>query len=222
MDHDTALKIQAAERYVLDEFSPDERAGFEEHFFECAECADEVRAASILAANARAVLQEDDERVRAGLRSSRGPKWRLSWGLVASAALNVVLVAGIGLQGWRLGNRGPATVPMGAGFFHSFGVPAASRGAIKTFEVPAGDVFFGARFDLMPGQRFDRYEYQILDAAGATRDGRSLSAPPGNDSELELAVPVSSLAAGEYALVLRGIQQGKPVEISRARLLIQR
>jgi hypothetical protein len=49
-----------------------------------------------------------------------------------------------------------------------------------------------------------------------------LQAPPGNDSELELAVPVSSLTPGEYTLVLRGVQRGNPVEISRARLRIQR
>ena len=33
MDHETAVQLQAAERYVLDEFSPKERADFEEHFF---------------------------------------------------------------------------------------------------------------------------------------------------------------------------------------------
>ena len=222
MNHETAVKIQAAERYVLDEFSPEERAGFEEHFFGCAECANDVRAASILAANTKAVIREDEERAAAALRSGGGRNWRLSWGLVASAALNLVLVVGIGLQGWRLGNHAPATAPMGAHFYHSFGAPAASRGTVKTFEISAGDPFFGTRFDLMPGQRFDRYEYQILDAAGAVRDGQSLNAPAGNDSELELAVPVSSLTPGEYTLVLRGMQQGNPIEISRARLRVQR
>ena len=51
MDHETAVRLQAAERYLLDQFSPEERRGFEEHFFGCPECADQVRAASILAAN---------------------------------------------------------------------------------------------------------------------------------------------------------------------------
>ena len=169
------------------------------------------------------MLEEEEARAAAALRSRGGTKWRLSWGLVASAALNLMLVVGIGLQGWRLGNHAPpAAAPLGAQFYHSFGVPAESRGEIKKFEIPAGDRFFGARFDLMPGQRFDRYEYQILDAAGATRDAQSLKAPAANDSELELAVPVSSLAPGEYVLVLRGVQQDSPVEISRARLVIRR
>jgi hypothetical protein len=223
MDHETAVKIQAAERYVLDDFSPDERAGFEEHFFGCAECADDVRAASILAANSKAVLQHEEQRTAAALREGGGTRWRWSWGFVFSAALNVVLVAGIGLQGLRLGHRTTAPEAMTAQFYHSFGAPAASRAAaIKTFEVSAEDRFFGARFDLMPGQNFDRYKYQIEDNAGAVRDGQSLKAPAGRDSQLELAIPTSSLAPGEYVLVLRGIQQGRAVEISRARLLIQR
>ncbi|HVP47749.1 MAG TPA: hypothetical protein VMT32_14240 [Bryobacteraceae bacterium] len=222
MDHETAVKTQAAERYILDEFSPEDRTGFEEHFFECVECANDVRAASILAANTKAVIREDEARAAEALRSGGGTKWRLSWGLVASAALNLMLVLGIGLQGWRLGNRAPVAAPMGAHFYHSFGAPAASRGTEKTFEISAGDLFFGTRFDLMPGQHFDRYEYQILDTAGAIRSGQSLNAPAGNDSELELAVPISSLTPGEYTLVLRGVQQGNTIEISRARVLIKR
>src|SRR5579863_6936438 len=191
MDHETAIKMQAAERYILDEFSPEERTRFEEHFFDCPECADDVRAASILAANTKAVIEEDEARAAEGLRSPRRPGWRWSWELVASAALNVVLVAGIGLQGWRLGNRAPATGSMVPQFYHSFGAPAASRGAEKTFDISAGDLFFGARFDLMPGQHFDHFEYQILDADGITRDGQSLKAPASSNSELELAIPVS-------------------------------
>lgn len=222
MNHETAIKIQAAERYVLDEFSPEERTDFEEHYFECTECADDVRAASILAANAKVVIAEEELKAAAKLRSPGRPKWRFSWGLVASAALNLVLLAGIGLQGLRLGPRKPATPSMEAEFYQSFGVPAASRAEMKTLQVPAGSRFFGARFDLMAGQHFDSYEYQILDAAGTLRSGQSVKAPAANGSELQLAVPVSSLAPGEYVFVLLGKQPDKPVEISRARLSIQR
>jgi hypothetical protein len=221
MDHKTAVKIHAAERYVLDEFSPDERTDFEEHYFGCKECADDVRAASILAANAKVVIEQEEARVAAALRYP-GPKWRLSWGLVASAVLNLVLLAGIGLQGLRLSPRKPAAPSMEAQFYQSFGVPAVSRAEMKTLQVPAGSRFFGARFDLTPGQHFDTYEYQILDAAGSPRSGQSLKAPAVDGSELQLAVPVASLAPGEYLFVLLGQQQDKRVEISRAHLTIQR
>jgi len=222
MNHETAVKIQAAERYVLDEFSPEERTDFEEHYFACAECADDVRAASILAANAKVVIAEEEADTQAALHSPGRRRWRLSWGLVASAALNLVLLAGIGLQGLRLESRKASTPSMEAQFYQSFGVPATARAELKILPVAAGSRFFGARFDLRAGQHFDSYEYQIRDAAGTLKSGQSLKAPEISGSELQLAVPVAALAPGEYVFVLLGRQQDKPVEISRARLLIQR
>ncbi len=218
MDHETAMRIQGAERYVLDEFSPEERAEFEEHYFGCSECADEVKAASILAANASHLFRE--ERVRdsaARERAAVRPNRRLWWPLAVSAALNIALLAGFGLNRLRSRDAGPGIEPQ---FYHEFGVPSASRGAEKTIPVPPGSRFFGARFDLMPGQHFDSFEFEILDPSGGARSDRWLKAPPDEGSELELAVPVASLASGEYVLVLRGKRHSQSVEISRARLSI--
>jgi len=92
----------------------------------------------------------------------------------------------------------------------------------QSFVLPAGSRFFGARFDLMPGQRFERFEYEILNAAGASRLKQSLNAPTGEDAELELAVPVASLEPGEYTLVLRGIQAAASTEILRAHFSVPR
>lgn len=58
MEHQTAVELRFAERYLLGELSPDEAAGFEAHYFECAVCADEVRQGAHLVANLKAVLQE--------------------------------------------------------------------------------------------------------------------------------------------------------------------
>ena len=219
MDHETAVRVQAAERYILDEFSPEERADFEEHFFGCPACADEVRSATILAANTRAVLIEEDAHGKA--QRSRGPtRFRLFWPLMASAALNLALLAGFGIQRLRPGD--PVSDSIEPQFFHSFGIPAASRSALIHLAVPPGSRFFGARFDLMPGQRFESFEYEILDARGASRSQHSLPAPAGAESEMEIAVPVFSFAPGEYVLVLRGRQQGNSAEISRAQFSIQR
>jgi len=55
MDHDEALQLQAAEKYVLGELPPSQRDEFEEHFFECQECALDVKAVAEFVDNARAV-----------------------------------------------------------------------------------------------------------------------------------------------------------------------
>ena len=43
MDHTEAIETMAAQRYVLDEMTPEDRDAFEEHFFGCAECHADVK-----------------------------------------------------------------------------------------------------------------------------------------------------------------------------------
>ena len=46
MDHNEALRRHAVEKYVLGELPPSLRDEFEEHLFECQECAQDVKAAA--------------------------------------------------------------------------------------------------------------------------------------------------------------------------------
>lgn len=73
MDHETALKLQAAERYAQGELPGQERDAFEEHFFSCEECAEEVRWEQMFSANAKAVFQDQETRkVSVELRDGSG------------------------------------------------------------------------------------------------------------------------------------------------------
>ncbi len=58
MDHNEAVLMQAAEKYVLGELSPVLREEYEEHFFGCAACALDVKAAAAFVDNACDVLQQ--------------------------------------------------------------------------------------------------------------------------------------------------------------------
>jgi anti-sigma factor RsiW len=44
MDHQQATQLMAVEKYLLDELAPEVRDEFEEHFFDCQECATDLRA----------------------------------------------------------------------------------------------------------------------------------------------------------------------------------
>ena len=44
MDHNEAIEQMAAERYLLDELTPELRDAFEEHAFDCPECTLDLRA----------------------------------------------------------------------------------------------------------------------------------------------------------------------------------
>ena len=46
MDHQEATQLMAVEKYVLNELPPQLRDDFEEHYFDCQECAKDIRAAT--------------------------------------------------------------------------------------------------------------------------------------------------------------------------------
>ena len=58
MEHTEAVASQAVEKYVLREMTEEEALEFEQHFFTCKECADDVTAESVFADTARAVFAD--------------------------------------------------------------------------------------------------------------------------------------------------------------------
>lgn len=71
MTHQQAITTLASERYLLDEMSEVERSGFEEHYFTCTECAEDVRTGAIMQEGTKAGLltQRGTETASAGLRA---------------------------------------------------------------------------------------------------------------------------------------------------------
>ncbi len=56
MDHKEAIQQMAAERYLLDEMTPELRESFEEHAFDCPECSLDLRAGAAFITVAKAEL----------------------------------------------------------------------------------------------------------------------------------------------------------------------
>jgi len=61
MDHSEAVRMRAAEKYVLGELSPVLREEYEEHFFVCVACALDVKAAAAFVDNTCDVLRQPEE-----------------------------------------------------------------------------------------------------------------------------------------------------------------
>jgi hypothetical protein len=59
MDHETAEKTEAADRYLLNESSPEECVEFEAHYFDCAICADRIRTGSIFIDTVKNVMRAE-------------------------------------------------------------------------------------------------------------------------------------------------------------------
>src|SRR5688572_10058371 len=98
MDHEQAVKMQAPERYLLNELTQEERDDFEEHYFVCTDCAEEVRAAFTFRDNARAVFasQGDPIGARAPARSKARRDW-FGWLTPSWAPVAATLLLGITL-----------------------------------------------------------------------------------------------------------------------------
>jgi anti-sigma factor RsiW len=93
MEHNRAVEIQAVERYMLGEMPPEEREDFEEHYFTCAECARDMRAAARFRANARELLR-NPEQFSPPVAERRNAWWRLPTMVPLTAAFALLGVVG--------------------------------------------------------------------------------------------------------------------------------
>src|SRR5258708_32655212 len=70
MDHDVVVREQVTEKYLLNELDPEARDQFEQHFFDCQQCAFDIRAASEFLGLTRRVLAEEQDAVRCPRRQT--------------------------------------------------------------------------------------------------------------------------------------------------------
>ena len=100
MNHDEAIRLKAAEKYLLGELSAELRDQYEDHYFGCAECSQDVRTGAVFIDNARDVLGLGSVTVaELGAKHQPAPSggwwtalWRPAFAIPALAVL--LLVAG--------------------------------------------------------------------------------------------------------------------------------
>jgi hypothetical protein len=214
MTHEQAVKRQAVERYLLDELSPVERSEFEEHYFDCTECAAEVEAAAVFAANARAVFSE--EAGRPAPVHSWWPEWlRPAYALGAVAAVLLLLVAYDeflripGLKRELAQISAPRAYP-------AFFLKPVARGDEQVLVAPKTATLIGLNLDIPPGGAYSVYECEIRRGAGDPGFSIPVAAPAPPGSPLNVLIPMSRLRPGPYTLTLRGGNTGPAApELSR-------
>jgi Putative zinc-finger len=195
MDHEQAIEMQASLRYALGELSPAERDSFEEHFADCSRCMTDVELAATFAANAAEVFRT---RSLPGSRPKDHRVW-LGWRpipvLALSAALNVLLVAGIGLGFlWRAPAAPGRPASLEAQSVEVVPVHGATRSADGPQVVRASRQPLVLSFDLP--QRYEHYFY-VIERGGSTVLSGELTVAGRSDS-LNIQIPVGRLAGGEY------------------------
>ncbi len=92
MDHNQSATLMAVEKYLLDELTPEVRDEFEQHFFDCQECATDLRATAAFMAAARQEFKTNPVPKPGGAakgKSLLAPFWpsALVWSALAASLL---------------------------------------------------------------------------------------------------------------------------------------
>jgi len=201
MDHETAVKNNATERYFLGELTGADREEFEEHYFMCPECTEDVRALTVFAVNAKAVFREkaSGPAVHAGVLLSGKALW-------LSAGLNVALLLGIGYTTFKVAPElkqelAAARAPQ---FVQEVSVLGASRSAGTVREISPATRRVVFSFYLP--EQFQSIEYQVKDESGTVQTKQSLAAPPKEESaESHISLSTASLKPGAYEISFWGV-----------------
>jgi hypothetical protein len=222
MDHESSIKTQAAGKYLLGELLPDEREAFEQHFFECAECASEVRLGFQFAENAKAVFHDAPRRVAEPVRRARFWDWFKPAALVPIAAGFAVL-AFIGYQNLvqipalraKVGQLEQPQVLMPTVL-----TPAA-RSAAPSIHVPPDAQFFQLSLVTAAIPPADRYRCELRSDRGKLLATIAL---PGleSDSNVTMLVPAANFTDGYYEAVLVGVSHGMSIELDHYRFSVRR
>jgi len=223
MDHNEAVKYHAAEKYFLGELAGTEREAFEEHFFDCEDCAADVKATAILVDNVREALRTAPELKKAPSRETAGflNWWRPAYSFAAIA----LLLMTVGYQNFVQIPQLRHESLTKAEALSSFSlVSAGSRSAEGALEIaiPA-DRPFGIYVDIPSDPSFTRYSADILTDSGALKFSVPVSAEQTRDT-VQLLIPGALLREGPYNLVIRGYkaESSGAQEIARHPFVIRR
>ncbi len=220
MNHREAVERHAADRYLLDDLTAEERSEFEEHFFECPECAAEVEAGVAFVANARAVL------AKAGYasepRRGRLVVWLRPAHLMALAAALILIICYQELVRIPRLKRELQRVA-GPQAYPAFFLRPVARGDDQVLVLPKSAPFVGLSLDIPPGGQWSGYE---CDLRSVSPPGKTLliAAPPpaSPGSPINVLIPTTRLEPGVYTLILRGHNEGSaPAELGRFGFIIQ-
>jgi hypothetical protein len=181
--------------------APEERDSFEDHYFACAECAEEVRSAARFRANAREVLRRPGS-----LETERRPFF-LRWSVprfvpvLASLALAGVVVYQAGFQIPRLKEQA-GYVAKGAVPF-TLHEPTRGLPTDRAVRIPPGIPVVDLNIELPLDSHFANYQCVIADSTLKVVAAPRIRAA-GRAETISIQLNRSNLPAGRYTIAVRG------------------
>jgi len=226
MDHSEALQQMAAERYRLNELTPDAREAFEEHLFDCPECALDLRAGVAFVEEAKVQLPKLARTLPAPIPfRPREPKaergWWQTWFQPAFAApvfASLLLVIGyqnlVTFPGLRAAADQPRLLPWAP-------LHGATRGAQLAI---TADRRHGVALPVDLPQppsigAYASYSFDLNDPQGKLVWTGSMAAPvdeAGAGQRISLVIPGTMLHSGTFTVTISGVAaQGERTKIDQ-------
>jgi hypothetical protein len=217
MTHQQALSTFASERYLLDEMTEPERSTFEEHYFSCTACAEDLRSGALMRDGARAGLVgvprnvgpnvgptfrsgDDSERESATGRvvpiRLRRPWYQsavIPWAAAATLAIVASYQTLVVVPGLRPLNEPQALAPVT--------LRPASRGEVPRIPLGQDSAAITLAVDTSSAVSSGELSYDLRSAAGTlVASGRAQAPPFGT---LLLLIPAKAVSTpGRYVLTI--------------------
>jgi hypothetical protein len=232
MDHSDAVNQMAAERYLLGELPPDVRDAFEEHLFDCPECAFDIRAgvafvdeATLQLPGLTATAPES-----AALPAAKTPerpasepkrrKWSGWWGSLFStpafaAPVFATMLLVIGYQNLVTypALRSEATEPR---LLSSVALHTGTRGGARTVVMADRKQGVLLQIDLPEQTLYSSYTVDLYNPQGKLAWTRNFTPGAAGADSLSVALPGKGIEAGAYSLAISGVSaSGQRSEIER-------
>jgi hypothetical protein len=232
MDHDMVVRNKMTERYLLGELDPVARDEFEEHFFDCADCALDVRAGALFVDQSKIVLAGKSETVptrspvstipvKTGWLAWLAPVLRPAFLVPAMA----VLLAVIGYQNWatyshlQQASNSPQVLPWAQVNVGTYGSSAPvitthpGEGFLLLVRIPPEGIYSYYTAELYNPAR--KLEWSL------TIPVTSEQQKSGQDQWL-VQVPAANREAGSYKLTVRGVTAaGESKDVGQASFELQ-
>src|SRR6266849_3413779 len=206
MDHNEAIQLQAAVKYVLGELPPVQREEYEEHYFDCAECGHDLKALATFTDTARDVLRQEPANSVARDPVPARSGW-FAWfrPIVAVPAFAALLLV-VTYQNVVTIPRAREEAALGAAqvFTSSFSLQMTNtRGGEEVKVQVHPKESFALDFDFTPSLSFESYVCQLRDEAG--RSLLQVNVPGASaNKEAHLVVMGGLVRPGKYSLVFFG------------------
>lgn len=225
MDHETAIRTYAAERYALGEMEDNEAGAFEEHFFDCRYCAQDVRHTVSFADNAATAFQEE---ATAPADLGEGVAHGGERQVVPAVPNNGAGTGAVAARAWR---RPSTWVPAAAALaflavaiyqaavviprLERFSVPFAAaptvlrvvRAAPPVVSIAEGQPMFPLAVDVNVAGPASRYRLDFARSTGEPVTSLEAEAPA--NGTLIVFLPAAEFPEGEYTMSLRAVDSNE-------------